>query len=171
MSLKGKRIAILAEDMYEDLELWYPYYRLVEEGAEVKIIGPEAKEYQSKHGYPVQADLSAAEAKAGDFQGIIVPGGFAPDRLRRYPEILDIVREIFKKGGVVASICHGPWVLISANIMNGKQTTGVISLKDDLINAGAIYLDKEVVVDNNLQNTSRPSGIPSGNHYRSQEIK
>jgi len=160
MSLKGKRIAILAEDMYEDLELWYPYYRLVEEGAEVKIIGPEAKEYQSKHGYPVQADLSAAEAKAGDFQGIIVPGGFAPDRLRRYPEILDIVREIFKKGGVVASICHGPWVLISANIMNGKQTTGVISLKDDLINAGAIYLDKEVVVDNNLITSRTPQDLP-----------
>ena len=160
MSLKGKRIAILAEDMYEDLELWYPYYRLAEEGAEVKIIGPEAKEYQSKHGYPVQADLSAAEAKAGDFQGIIVPGGFAPDRLRRYPEILDIVREIFKKGGVVASICHGPWVLISANIMNGKQTTGVISLKDDLINAGAIYLDKEVVVDNNLITSRTPQDLP-----------
>jgi protease I len=146
--------------MYEDLELWYPYYRLVEEGAEVKIIGPEAKEYQSKHGYPVQADLSAAEAKAGDFQGIIVPGGFAPDRLRRYPEILDIVRKIFKKGGVVASICHGPWVLISANIMNGKQTTGVISLKDDLINAGAIYLDKEVVVDNNLITSRTPQDLP-----------
>jgi protease I len=160
MSLKGKRIAILAEDMYEDLELWYPYYRLTEEGAEVKIIGPEAKEYQSKHGYPVQADLSAGKVKANDFDGVVVPGGFAPDRLRRYPEILDIVREIFEKGGVVASICHGPWVLISANIMKGKKTTAVISLKDDLINAGAIYLDKEVVVDNNLITSRTPQDLP-----------
>jgi len=161
MSLKGKRIAILAEDMYEDLELWYPYYRLVEEGAEVKIIGPEAKEYQSKHGYPVQADLSADKVKADDFDGVIVPGGFAPDRLRRYPAILSIVRGVFEKGGLVASICHGPWVLISANIMKGKQTTGVISLKDDLINAGAIYLDKEVVVDNNLITSRTPQDLPA----------
>jgi len=161
MSLKGKRIAILAEDTYEDLELWYPYYRLVEEGAEVKIIGPEAKEYQSKHGYPAQADLSADKVKADEFDGVVVPGGFAPDRLRRYPAILSIVRGVFEKGGLVASICHGPWVLISANIMKGKQTTGVISLKDDLINAGAIYLDKEVVVDNNLITSRTPQDLPA----------
>jgi len=117
--------------------------------------------YKSKHGYPAEADLSVEEAKAGDFDGVIVPGGFAPDRLRRYPEILDMVRGIFEKGGVVASICHGPWVLISANIMKGKQTTGVISLKDDLINAGAIYLDKEVVVDNNLITSRTPQDLPA----------
>ena len=161
MGLTGKRIAILAEDLYEDLELWYPYYRLVEEGAEVKIIGPEAKEYQSKHGYPVQADLSADKVKADDFDGVVVPGGFAPDRLRRYSAVLNLVQGVFEKGGVVTSICHGAWVLISAGIMIGKRATCVSAIKDDLINAGATYLDQEVVIDGNLITSRTPQDLPA----------
>lgn len=161
MSLKGKRIAILAEDIYEDLELWYPYYRLVEEGAEVKIIGPEAKEYQSKHGYPVQAGFAVDKVKVDDFDGVMVPGGFAPDRLRRYSAVLNLVRGVFEKGGVVASICHGAWVLISAGIMKGKRATCVSAIKDDLINAGATYLDQEVVVDGNLVTSRTPQDLPA----------
>jgi len=161
MSLTGKRIAILAEDLYEDLELWYPYYRLVEEGAEVKIIGPEIKNYQSKHGYPIQAEFAADKVKADDFDGVVVPGGFAPDRLRRYPAVLNLVRGVFRKGGVVASICHGAWVLISAGIMKGKQATCVSAIKDDLINAGATYLDQEVIVDGNLVTSRTPQDLPA----------
>ena len=127
----------------------------------MKLIGPEVKVYMSKHGYPATAELSAREAKADDFQGIVVPGGYAPDKLRRYPKILDLVREIFENGGIVASICHGPWVLISTNILKGKKTTGFNSIKDDLVNAGAIYLDKEVVVDNNLITSRTPQDLPA----------
>jgi len=161
MSLKGKQIAILAEDIYEDLELWYPYYRLVEEGAEVKVVGPEDKEYHSKHGYPVQAEFAADKVKVDDFDGVVVPGGFAPDRLRRYSAVLNLVRGVFEKGGMVASICHGAWVLVSAGIMKGKRATCVSAIKDDLINAGATYLDQEVVVDGNLVTSRTPQDLPS----------
>ena len=160
MGQKGIKAAILVEDLYEDLELWYPYYRLLEEGFEVKLIGPETKTYKSKHGYPAKADLSVNEAKAADFDGIIVPGGYAPDRLRRYPKILELVREIYKKNGIVASICHGPWVLASANILSGKQLTCFSAIKDDMINAGALYFDKEVVIDSQLITSRTPRDLP-----------
>ena len=156
MSLEGKRIAILVEDMYEDPELWYPYYRLKEAGASVTLVGPQVKTYESKHGYPAKADIAAESVSAADFDGVVVPGGFAPDRLRRYPAILELVRGIFAKGGLVAAICHAAWVPISAGIMKGKRATCVSAIKDDLINAGATYLDAEVLV------TSRtPADLPA----------
>lgn len=161
MSLKGKRIAVLAEDMYEDPELWYPYYRLLEEGAEVRLVGPEAKEYKSKVGYPVKAEVAASAVTAADFDAVVVPGGFAPDKLRRYPAVLDLVRGVFEKGGVVAAICHAAWVPISAKIMKGKRATCVSAIKDDLINAGAQYLDEPVVVDGKLVTSRTPADLPA----------
>ena len=160
-SLKGKRVAILAEDLYEDPELWYPYYRLLEAGAQVRIIGPKAKVYESKHGFPVTAEAAASDVSAADFDGIVVPGGFAPDKLRRYPAVLDLVRDIYKKGGVVAAICHGPWVPISAGIVKGKRATCFKAIKDDLVNAGATFLDQAVVVDDNLITSRTPADLPA----------
>ena len=160
MSLNGKRIVVLAEDMYEDLELWYPYYRLLEEGAEVTLVGPEAKTYESKYGYPAKAERAAAEVRVEDVDAVVVPGGFAPDRLRRYPAVLDLVRGVFEKGGVVAMICHAAWVPISAGILKGKRATCVSAIKDDLINAGATYVDEAVVVDGNLVTSRTPADLP-----------
>jgi protease I len=161
VSLKGKRIAILVEDIYEDQEFWYPYYRLLEEGAEVRIVGPGAKTYTSKYGYPVQAEVAASEVHASEFDAVVVPGGYAPDKLRRYPPVLALVKGVYEKGGVVASICHAAWVLISAGIMKGKRATCVSAIKDDLINAGATYLDQEVVVDGKLITSRTPRDLPA----------
>jgi protease I len=161
MSLEGKRVVVLAEDLYEDPELWYPYYRLLEAGAEVQIVGPEAKVYASKHGYPATAEVAASEVSAADYDAVIVPGGFAPDKLRRYESVLGLVRGVFEKGGVVAAICHAAWVPISAGIMKGKRATCVSAIKDDLINAGATYVDAEVVVDGNLVTSRTPSDLPA----------
>jgi protease I len=161
MSLEGKRVAVLAESLYEDPELWYPYYRLLEAGADVLIVGPEAKVYESKHGYPVRAEVAASDVGAEEFDAVVVPGGFAPDFLRRHAPVLDLVRGVFDKGGVVAAICHAAWVPISAGIVRGKQATCVGAIKDDLINAGATYLDQEVVVDGNLITSRSPKDLPA----------
>ena len=161
MELDGKRVAVLVEDMYEDPELWYPYYRLLEAGATVTLVGPEVKVYESKHGYPATADVAAKDTSPNDFDAVIVPGGFAPDRLRRYPAILDLVRGVFEAGGIVGSICHAAWVPISAGIMKSKRATCVSAIKDDLINAGAIYVDEEVVVDGNFISSRTPRDLPA----------
>jgi len=162
MELSGKRVAVLAEEIYEDLELWYPVLRLREAGAEVSIVGSgSAPTYASKHGYPATVDVSAADVGPGDFDALVVPGGYAPDRMRRYPEVLDLVRGIFEQGKVVAMICHAAWVPISAGILKGRTVTCVSAIKDDVINAGAQYVDREVVVDGNLISSRRPSDLPA----------
>jgi protease I len=162
MELTGKRVAVLAEDHYENLELWYPVLRLREAGAQVTIVGPQAGEaYKSKEGYPAKADVSMEDARASEFDAVIIPGGFAPDRMRRHQAMLRLVREAFQAGKVVASICHAAWVPISAGIVKGKTMTCVSAVKDDVINAGANYVDKEVVVDGNLISSRTPPDLPA----------
>jgi protease I len=162
MTVKGKRIAVLAEDYYEELELWYPLLRLREAGAQVLTVGTgSADTYTGKHGYPITVEMAADEVRASDFDAIVVPGGYAPDRLRRYPAVNSLVGEMFEQGKVVASICHGAWVLISAGILRGREATCFSSIKDDLINAGATYLDQEVVVDSNLITSRIPDDLPA----------
>jgi protease I len=162
MELDHKRIAIFAEDKYEDPELLYPYYRMREAGAQVSVIGmPGVEEYESKHGYPISVDLAATEAKADDFDALIIPGGYAPDRMRRHPPMLDLVREMFTQGKLIAMICHAGWVPISAGILEGRRATSFFSIKDDMINAGVQWVDQEVVVDGNLISSRNPEDLPA----------
>ena len=157
--LTGRKVIVLAEDMYEDLELWYPVLRLREEGAEVVIAGTGAPAYKGKNGYPVTVDAAVDNVSAGDFDAVVIPGGYAPDRLRRYPAVLSLVRDMFQQGKVVAAICHAAWVPISAGIMKGRRATCVAAIKDDVINAGAQYEDAEVVRDGNLITSRQPSDL------------
>jgi len=160
MSLSGKRVAVLAEADYEDLELHYPLIRLTEEGADVKVIAPSKEVVRGKHGLSVMPDMTFDEARAEAFDGVVVPGGWAPDRLRRYPEALGFVRRMHDQGRVVAAICHGPQVLISAGVLRGRTVTCVSAVKDDVVNAGATYLDEPVVVDGRMVTSRVPKDLP-----------
>ena len=161
MSLSDKQIAILAEDGYEDLELWYPKIRLEEEGVKTVVLAKGKKVALSKHGYEVRVDQDIAKSNVNDFDGVITPGGVqAPDKLRRHQEIVDFVRNMGLKGKLVAAICHGPWLLISAELTKGRKMTCFFSIKDDLINSGATYHDKAVVIDDNLVTSRKPEDLP-----------
>jgi len=162
MSLKGKRIAILAENLYQEMELWVPYYRLKEEGAEVKVVGAGgATSYASKHGYPVSVDAQAEAVSAVEFDAVIVPGGYAPDLMRRHEAMVRLVREAAQHGKVVAAICHAGWMLASADVVRGKDVTSFFSIKDDMVNAGARWVDREVVVDGTLITSRKPDDLPA----------
>ena len=162
MELGGRRVAILAEQLYEDLELWYPLLRLREAGADVFVVGSgTADEYPSKHGYPVKVDAEADTVNAAQFDAVIIPGGYAPDHMRRSPAMIRLVREANEKGKIVAAICHAGWMLASANIARGRTLTCFTSIKDDLVNAGALYVDREVVRDGNLITSRGPSDLPA----------
>jgi protease I len=162
MKLAGKRIAILAENLYQEMELWVPSYRLREEGAEVRVVGASgATSYASKHGYPVTVDVQADQVKAVEFDAVVVPGGYAPDLMRRHPAMVGLVREAVQQGKVVAAICHAGWMLVSAGVLKGRRATSFSSIKDDMVNAGAQWVDAEVVVDGNLITSRKPDDLPA----------
>jgi protease I len=160
MSLKGKRVLFFAGPLYEDLELWYPKIRLEEEGATTTVAGLGEKTYQGKRGYPVTVDVNVDQLDAATFDGLVIPGGFAPDQLRRFDKVLQLTREIFQAGKPVAFICHAGWVPISAKILKGRHATSVRAIKDDMENAGVVWEDSAVVVDGNLISSRSPADLP-----------
>jgi protease I len=161
MDLKQSRVAILVEQQYQEMEVWYPLYRLREAGCKVTLVGPAANTtYPSKLGYPAKSDKAAEDVTPDDFDALVIPGGFAPDFLRRSDAVLKFVRQFAEKGKPIAAICHGPWVLCSTTALRGKKATCFMAIKDDVINAGANYVDAEVIRDGNLITSRKPDDLP-----------
>ncbi len=156
-----KKAVVLCEGMYEERELWYPYYRLKEAGYEVSLVGPSKEVYTGKSGLPCKVDVEISQINKDEITAVIIPGGYAPDRLRKNEAVLELVKTVFENKGLVASICHGPWVLVSADILKGKALTCFPSIKDDVVNAGGKYEDKEVVTDDNLVTSRMPADLPA----------
>lgn len=149
MRLQDKRVAVLVAEGFEDLEYWVTVMRLREEGAEVIAVGPDLESVEGKNGLRALADATAAEIEPSSLEGLVVPGGWAPDKLRRYTEITSLVSGVYERGGIVGIICHGGLVAISAGIV-GRRATGSLGIKDDLVNAGAEWLDQAAFRENNL---------------------
>lgn len=157
----SRAILIFVEEGYEDMELMYPKYRMQEAGYKVIIAGPKAGHtYAGKHGYPCVSDALIAEVRESDFSGLICPGGWAPDKLRRMAEVRLLTAQFSQAGKLVAAICHGGWVPISAGIYRGVHVTGSLGIKDDLVNAGAIFEDEAVVVDRHFVSSRKPDDLP-----------
>lgn len=161
LPLDTRRVLMFVDDVYEDLELWYPRLRLIEAGAHVTVAGPDAEHvYRGKHGYPCRSDAAIRDMEAADFHGLVIPGGFMPDKLRRDPKVLALVREFAAAGKLVAAICHGGWIPISAGVYRGVRVTGSPGIKDDLVNAGARWEDAAVVVDRHFVSSRKPDDLP-----------
>jgi protease I len=159
--LENIKIAILIEDMFNVFEFWYPYYRLKEEGAEVMVVGSGRTDvFTGKPGTECKADVPATEVTAEDFDGVVIPGGYAPDMMRRYPAMVNLVKEMNQKNKLVAAICHAGWMLASADILGNRKVTSFFAIKDDLVHAGANWVDQGVVVDGNLITSRTPDDLP-----------
>ena len=156
---RGKFLILMGPE-YEDLEVWYPKLRLEEAGYDVVLAGIGDASYRGKHGYPGPIDAHVRDVKARDLVGLLAPGGWAPDKIRRDPDALQRVREVHEAGKVVATICHGPWILISAGIVRGRRLTSTVGIRDDLVNAGAVWVDEPVVVDGNIISSRVPKDLP-----------
>lgn len=160
MAIRDKKVALLIDNEYQELEFWYPYFRLQEEGVKPVVIGNEKTIYRSKLGYEINANECALEVEHEVYDAIIVPGGYAPDKIRTHRAMLNIVAHAHQRGAIIAAICHAAWVLISANILSGKKVTCYHAIKDDVINSGATYIDEAVVMDDNLITSRVPSDLP-----------
>jgi len=161
MRLTGKKVALFLEDMYEDNEFWYPYYRMKEEGAELIVVAPEKKTYHGKHGVPASSHVSIESVHAEEFDALIIPGGYSPDRMRRNHFMVEFVRNMHEQKKPIAAICHAGWMLVSAGILKGKDVTSFYAIKDDLINAGASWVDQEVVEDSGIITSRNPNDLPA----------
>lgn len=158
---KKNKILMFVDHIYEDMELWYPKYRLIEAGMDVWVAGSLGGQvYHGKHGYPCKSDVAIKEVDAKDFVGLVIPGGFAPDQLRRDPKVLQLTRDFYSAQKLVAHICHAGWIPISAGIVKGFKCTSTPGIKDDLVNAGAQWLDLPVVIDRNMVSSRRPDDLP-----------
>jgi protease I len=162
MELTQKKIVILVDNLYQEMEVWYPYYRFKEAGATVVYAGASAgTTYTSKLGYPAKAEVSYDQLDPADFAGVIAPGGFAPDYIRRHEKAMKFVKACDDQNKLVAAICHGPWILCSAGILKGRHVTSFFAIKDDVVNAGGVWEDSEVVVDRNLITSRKPDDLPA----------
>ncbi|MDX2181887.1 MAG: type 1 glutamine amidotransferase domain-containing protein [Bryobacteraceae bacterium] len=163
MNVNGKRVAVFVDQLYQEMEVWYPIYRLREAGVEVVVAAAKAgTSYPSKTGYPCVSDVAYDSLDPQAFDGVIVPGGFAPDHMRRHAAANRFVADMNAADKLVAAICHGPWVLCSAHgMLKGRKATSFFAIKDDVVNAGAIWSDEEVVVDRNLVTSRKPDDLPA----------
>ncbi len=160
--MPAKKVAIMVDEMYQVLEVWYPYYRFCEAGLDVNLVAAQAKkEYHSKEGYPCISEIAAAQANSGDYDCMLVPGGFAPDFMRRSDDVIKFANDMVNSGKIIAAICHGGWLLCSTKIFKGKKATCFMAIKDDIKNAGAEYVDAECVVDSNLITSRKPDDLPA----------
>ena len=156
-----KKVIVLVETDYNEMELLYPYYRLLED-YEVHLVGSEKDQvYKSKAGLPIKSTHSSEEVNPEDYEGLLVPGGFSPDYMRRNPYTKKLVKALYDAGKPIAAICHGPWLLASSIDLKGKKMTSFMSIKDDLLHAGANWVDEEVVVDGKLITSRTPKDLPA----------